>query len=124
MKINEIAKILKAEVLAGKSIFDSGNYNVEECAASDLMSDVLARGNTPDILMTGLSNIQVIRTAALFGINAIVIVRGKMPTEAIIEMAEDEDIILLVTSCSLFEACGVLYQTGLRGKHEYGHLED
>ena len=113
MKIEEIVKILDAEVLAGK---DNLQIEVEDCGASDLMSDVLACPKTPEGLLSGLTNLQVIRTASLSGIKMVVLVRGKRVNQSIISLAESEDIVLLLTKLSCFESCGRLYEKGLRNK--------
>jgi predicted transcriptional regulator len=116
MKLKEIVKILEANVMAGKDALDT---DISDCAASDLMSDILARVKTPDLLVTGLANLQAVRTASIFGIKAVVIVRDKQISQNIIDFAESEDIILMVTKYSLFDACGQLYEAGLRSCHQY-----
>ena len=116
MKLGEIVKLLEAQVLAGKNAL---NAEIQDCAASDLMSDILARAKTPDLLLTGLANLQSVRTASIFGIKAVIIVRAKPVGENIIKFAESEEVILLVTPFSLFDACGLLYNAGLRGSHKH-----
>jgi predicted transcriptional regulator len=112
MELNKVMEILEAEVLSGNN---TRKIEIKDCAASDLMSDVLNRQNTPDLLITGLCNPQAVRTASLFGVKAVVIVRGKRVDDAIIKLAQDEDIVLLATKLNCFESCGRLYQQGLRG---------
>jgi predicted transcriptional regulator len=85
----------------------------------DLMSDVLAFIKADSLLLSGLTNAQVVRTAEMADIQAICFVRGKKPAPDVINLAEEKDIALLATSLPLFEACGRLYQEGLEGCSEY-----
>jgi hypothetical protein len=112
MKLGDIAVTLDARYLSGDEIPD-----IDICSAcgADLMSDVMAFVKERVVLMTGLINPQVIRTAGLMDIRAIVFVRGKAPTEEMIAMAEDQGIALMSTRNSMFIACGKLYEAGLRG---------
>lgn len=82
------------------------------CGA-DLMSDVLAFTKDGALLMTGLTNPQVVRTADVGGLSAIIFVRGKIPASEVIQMAVNLDVPLLSTPHTLFEACGILYSNGL-----------
>ena len=84
------------------------------CGA-DLMSDVLAFTHTGTLLMTGLTNPQVIRAAEMAGILAIVFVRGKLPPTETVALAEEKGIPLLASKHTLYETCGRLYQAGLPG---------
>jgi len=80
---------------------------------SDLMSDVLAFTHEGTLMMTGLINPQVVRTADLAGIVAIVFVRGKLPPPETVALAEEKDIPLLASRYTMFETCGRLYQAGM-----------
>jgi predicted transcriptional regulator len=82
---------------------------------SDLMSDVLAYVKGKTVLLTGLTNQQVVRTAEMADLSAIVFVRGKKPGEDIIELAEEKDIVLLLTGDTMYTASGKLYSNGLEG---------
>ena len=82
------------------------------------MSDILARSVVPDVLLTRLTNVQVIRTSSVFGIKAVIIVRNKAINEKVVELAKQEEIVLLTTRMSLFESCGKLYQNGIRSGDE------
>ena len=106
-----------AEVLEGNLLFkeDGDDREVGFVVASDLMSDVMAFVKDQVLLLTGLINVQVIRTANLMDIEAICFVRGKKPTAEMIEMAEQLGVILLSTKHSMFLACGKLYKAGLVG---------
>lgn len=112
MKLHQIRDILKAEVLAGENLLDR---EVHYAFGSDLMSDVLAFANEKTLLLTGLTNPQVIRTAEMMDLTAIVFVRGKKPDPASIAMAEENNITLMRTSHTLYTASGLLYSAGLRG---------
>lgn len=89
---------------------------VEKGAAADLMSDVLAISHTDALLLTGLTNPQVIRTAEMADIRAVVFVRGKYPPPETIALAEEGGIPLLSSTYTMYECCGRLYQAGLRGE--------
>ncbi len=110
MTIKDVAKIVDATVLCGE---DSLDREVYSACGSDLMSDVMAFVKDQVLLFTGLINVQVIRTASLMDIGAICFVRGKAPSEEMIEMAKDQDIILLATKDPMYVACGKLYTAGV-----------
>lgn len=112
MTIRDIARLLDARVLAGESHLDR---EVLTACGSDMMSDVLAFAKTQCVLLTGLCNPQVIRTAEMMDIICIVFVRGKMPDESMVAMAEEKEIPILITKHRMFESCGLLYTNGLRG---------
>jgi hypothetical protein len=88
---------------------------VSMACGADLMSDVLAFTHAGTLLLTGLTNPQVVRTAEIAGISAIVFVRGKLPPPETIGLAEVSGIPLLATRLTLYEACGRLYKAGLPG---------
>jgi predicted transcriptional regulator len=117
MKIREIVKILDCKVLVGEDYLDN---EVNAGCGCDLMSDVLAFIETNSILLTGLNNIQAIRTAEIAEIKAICFVRGKHPSEEMKKLAEVKEIILLSTTLPLFVACGKLYMKGLVGSFYKG----
>ncbi len=113
MNIREIRDILKANVWTGAEKLDR---EVHSACGCDLMSDVLAFAKEEVLLLTGLINPQVIRTAEMMDIKAIVFVRGKTPTADMIHMAHQKSMILLSTDYPLYIACGELYQLGLMSK--------
>ncbi|MCT4598238.1 MAG: hypothetical protein N4A50_10220 [Vallitalea sp.] len=119
MLIRDIRDVLCAKLIAGEDMLD---INIEYGYGCDLMSDVLAFVKSDVILLTGLVHPQVIRTAEMLDIRAIAIVRGKVPSDELIEMAKQKDIVLLTTNHSLFTACGLLYKNGLEGE-EIAHDE-
>ena len=112
MKISEIKDILKADVLCGEDQMDTV---VVAGGAADLMDDVLAAAAKGCALLTGVTTDHVIRTSKIVGVGAVVIVRGKKPSKAFIDMAKSFQIPLMVTNYSLFVACGRLYMNGIRG---------
>lgn len=110
MKIREIKEILEADLICGEALLDN---EVHSACGSDMMSDVLAFVKEQGVLLTGLINSQVIRTAEMMDMVCIVFVRTKKPTPEMIELAKDNDIALLTSKYRLFEACGKLYTNGL-----------
>lgn len=112
MKLSQIAEILNADVICGE-VF--GDKEVVSACASDMMSDVLAFVKDHAVLITGLCNPQVIRTAEMMDISCIVYVRGKRPDEMSIELAKSKNIVLLASKFRMYQACGRLYSEGLRG---------
>ncbi|HZJ78017.1 MAG TPA: DRTGG domain-containing protein [Clostridia bacterium] len=112
MKVSDIASVLNAEIICGSDLVDQEVYTA---CGSDMMSDVLAFVKEQGVLLTGLVNPQVVRTAEMMDMHCVVFVRGKTPDEAIIELAEERDIILLKTEIEMFTSCGILYSKGLRG---------
>lgn len=112
MKIYEIKDILNAEVLTGENRMDQ---TVAAGGGADLMDDVLTAVAEGAVLLTGLTNEQVLRTAKIAGVALIVFVRGKKPDKRILELAESYNLPMLSTRFSLFVASGRLYMNGLRG---------
>ncbi|MFZ2146144.1 MAG: DRTGG domain-containing protein [Sedimentisphaerales bacterium] len=116
MKLKDIKRILEAEVIVGDELLSE---EVVMACGSDLMSDVLAFAKTGALLLTGLTNPQVVRTAEMADLRAICFVRGKRPGQDAIEIAESKNIPLLTTPLPMFESCGRLYRKGLPGCSEY-----
>ena len=112
MKISTIRDLLGAEVLCGAEHLDT---DVHSACGSDMMSDVLAYVKEQAVLLTGLVNPQVVRTAEMMDMKCIVFVRGKKPDESMIELAKENGIPLLRTRREMFTSCGILYENGLRG---------
>ena len=115
MKISVIADLLGAKVVFGESILEN---EVHSACGCDMMSDVLAFVKDQAVLLTGLCNQQVIRTAQMMDMRCIVFVRGKQPTEEMIALAREADIAVLTTGLRMYAACGILYSGGLRGACE------
>jgi len=112
MTLEEARKILDAEVIVGADLM---NREIQMACGSDLMSDVLSFVKSDYLLLTGLTNLQVVRTAEMTDLAAICFVRGKRPDEDTVRIAEAKNIPLLTTPVSMFEACGRLWKQGLRG---------
>ena len=112
MYLREIRRILDAKVLCGEENLD---WEAHAACASDFMSDVLAYVKDQAVLVTGLNNPQVVRTADMMDMICIVFVRGKKPDGAILQLAVDRGIAVLATKLPMFAACGLLYEKGLRG---------
>lgn len=112
MDLRKVQELLDAQVLMGEEYLDRP---VETCCGSDLMSDVLAFTKRDTLLCTGLTNMQVIRTADMTDLCAVVFVRGKSPDKDILEEAAENQLPIMVTRYTLFEACGILYEAGIGG---------
>lgn len=112
MKVREIRDILSAEIICGEEFLER---DVFSACGSDMMSDVLAYVKEQAVLLSGLMNPQVVRTAEMMDMQCIVFVRGKRPDDSIISLAKDRDIVLLSTRLPMFASCGMLYENGLRG---------
>jgi len=108
MELEKVLKLIDGELLIGDI-----KRSMKTAFSSDLMSDVLAFVEEDTVLITGLINNQVIRTAEMLDLKAIIFVRGKVPAEDVIKMAEVKDITLLRTKFTLFETSGILYNNGL-----------
>ena len=113
MKISDIITLLDAEVLCGEELLEK---EVFSACCSDMMSDVLAYVKDQGVLLTGLVNPQVVRTAEMMDMVCVVFVRSKRPTLEMIELASDSGIVLLATKLRAFEASGLLYSSGLGKK--------
>ena len=111
MTVAEAIKILDGQFFEGE---DKAKMEIASACGADLMSDVVAFVKDRVLLLTGLVNPQVIRTAELLDIHCIIFVRGKAPTRDMIEMAEASEIILGGTKHSMYIACGKLYEAGLK----------
>ncbi|MBO4586495.1 MAG: hypothetical protein J5677_01590 [Bacteroidales bacterium] len=110
MTLLELVKKLDASVVLGEERLD---MEVEHCFASDLMSDVLTLKDTP-VLITGLCNVQTIRTCDMANLEVVIFVRNKRPTEDMIELAEDNDMVLICSTYSMFKTCGLLWDLGMK----------
>ncbi len=112
MRIDKIIEILNAKIV----VDTTAEYKQEDFQhgfSSDLMSDVLRLSNDSTVLITGLCNIQTIRTAEMAEIKVIVLARGKKADENMMELASENDICILETEYSLYKASGELYVNGL-----------
>lgn len=112
MTIRDIKEILHADVLTGEQYLDD---QIETGCGADLMSDVLAFVKEKAVLITGLINPHVVRTSEMLDVSCIVFSRGKLPSEEIIEEADEAGIAVLSTKLTTYVCCGELYLRGLRG---------
>jgi len=112
MNALKIKEVVNAEILS-----KNGNLDIQYqyAFASDLMSDVLAYADNETLLITGLNNPQVIRTAEMMDISAILFVRGKKPSKETIDLANENNMTVIATDYIMFKACGLLYENGMRG---------
>lgn len=111
MKISEIVKILDGTVMTGENRLEENNDYV---FATDLMSEVLTLGDKNPIILSGLCNMQTIRTCEMGNLDILIIVRGKKPTDDMMELAEENGMVVIACGYSMFKACGLLYQNGLK----------
>lgn len=113
MKVKEIARLLNAKPLCGEELYE---MDVMSASSSDMMSDILAFVQNQSILITGLMNVQVVRTAEMMDMKCVVFVRGKVPDATIIDLAQESGICVLSTEHTMYETSGILYNNGLRHK--------
>ena len=112
MTIADMVSVLHARVLCGEERLATPVYTA---CCSDLMSDVLAFVNEKTVLITGLTNPHVLRTADMLDLKCLVFARGKVPGEELLEQAQEQGLVVMTTRETAFTACGLLYQAGLRG---------
>lgn len=112
MKISKLQELLDAKVLTCEENMNKEVYSAFGC---DLMSDVLACVTDQAVLLTGLVNPQVIRTALMMDMVCIIFVRSKSPSYEMIELARENGIVMMSTEKTLYNACGILYSSGLVG---------
>jgi predicted transcriptional regulator len=112
MTLHEVRDLLQCEVLACE---DALHTDVSQVVASDGMSEILAFAKSKELMITGLTNIQSIRTADIAGVSAVVYCRGRRPDRKVIEFAKQKRIPVLITKMVMFDICGILYNKGLTG---------
>lgn len=111
MKLNQIAELLGCETLMSvERVID-----IEVVVASDGMSEILAFHRPHALMLTGLTNIQSVRTAVVADVAALVYVRDKRPEQKVLDLAVQNGIPVLATSLGMFDSCGILYAAGLEG---------
>ncbi|WP_026485861.1 hypothetical protein [Caldanaerobius polysaccharolyticus] len=111
MTLKEVKELLNAVVLTGEEYL---YRDVKAAYGADLMSDLLSASEGKSLLLTGLANVQVIRTAEIIDVVCVVFVRGKCPGDEVIRLAEQKGIVLMKTDLNMYDACGLLYVNGLR----------
>lgn len=114
MRLSQVRDILGAEVLCGE---DKLELEVLSACGSDFMSDVLAYVKNQALLLTGMVNPQVVRTADMMDMKCIVFVRGKRPDEIMLELAQERNMVVMASQLPMYPACGKLYLAGLRGNY-------
>ena len=112
MKIRKIGELLDSNVLCGKDKLDA---DIRCACGSDMMSEVLAFTKHDAVLLTGLANNHVIKTAEILDIECVIFVRGKTPPADVVRMAKDRGMVLMSTELPMFTACGILYSNGIAG---------
>jgi predicted transcriptional regulator len=112
MNLKEIAELINANSLSGSEKLEE--IVIPHAYACDLMSDVLAFCSPGSLLLTGLTNVQIVRTAQMLDIPAIIFVRGKVPLEETVNLAQENGIPILITKYSMYETCGILYARGIK----------
>jgi len=112
MKLSEIKDLCECEVLAGD---DDLGIDILQVVASDGMSEILAFAKSHELMITGLTNIQSIRTADIAGVSAVIYCRGKRPEKKVIDFARQKRIPVLITKMVMFDVCGILFAKGLKG---------
>lgn len=115
MTINDVRDLLNATVIVGNT---SLAQDVHSACGSDSLGDTMAYIKEKAVLMTGVTDAQVVRTAEMMDVVCIVFVRGKQPDESTVKLAEELKIILLGTNYRMYEACGILYSNGLGNVEE------
>lgn len=113
MTLLEIRDLLGATVLCGEEFLDR---EAKSACASDFMSDALAYVKDQAVLLTGMVNPQVVRTADMLDMQCLIFVRGKNPSEEILELARERNMVVMRCDVRMFIACGLLYSHGLAGE--------
>lgn len=111
MKVKDIVNVLNGTIVTGG---DKVHLDIDFGFASDLMSDVLTLQTENMVLITGLINIQTIRTAEMADIGCIIFARGKKASPEIVELARENNIVIIECSFSMFKTCGLLFNSGLQ----------
>lgn len=109
MKLEKIVELVQAKVICG----EIEGKEIASGFSSDLMSDVLTLDTESMLLITGMANLQTIRTAEMAEVPCILLVRNKRATPEMIALAKEHGTVLLETSHSLFRTSGILYCAGL-----------
>jgi hypothetical protein len=111
VKLSEIIRHTEAKIASGNLNDDK---NMTKAFSSDLMSDVLTLDEENILLISGLANVQLIRTAEMADISAVLLARNKKATPEMVELANENGLVILETPFSIYKASGVLYSNGLK----------
>jgi predicted transcriptional regulator len=112
MTLTEIKDLLRCDVLTGG---DDLSMEIETVVASDGMSEILAFAYPGALMLTGLTNVQSVRTADIAQVRAIIYIRGKRPDAKAINLARENNIPVLMTTLGMFDVCGILRDAGMKG---------
>ena len=112
MKVSEIVKRVEGKLITHNI---TPNQEIKCAFAADLISDILMCTKEPTLLLTGLTNPQIIRLADMIDLEGIIFVRGKIPSQQIIDMAKERDLPIIITGFTMFKTAGILYNAGIRG---------
>ncbi len=112
MLLSNLKDLLECRSLTSENLLDR---EIVYCFGADLMSDVLRFARTGSLLLTGLTNNQVLQVSEILDLKGIIFVRGKEPEKSIIEEADKRKLPLLTTDKLMFDSCGILYSNGLKG---------
>lgn len=111
MRLTDIIQLTHAKLVSG---IDPGSHELQKAFSSDLMSDVLTLEEEHMLLITGLANPQLIRTAEMADIEVVLLARNKKATPEMIELAEEVGLVLIESPFSIFKVSGILYANGLQ----------
>ena len=112
MTLDEIHDAIEADICCRPADYDP---DLQAGYAADVMSDVLAFAEPGSVLITGLRNLQVIRTAEIQDIPCVIFTRGKIPNADMIALAKTADLCVMCTQLATFTVCGLLYEKGMKG---------
>ena len=112
MKLKQLNEIVSGTVV----VENNPDQEIAHIFSTDLMSDALALvdGGEDTMILTGLCNMQTLRTAEMLDINTIVFVRNKIPDEEMVEYGKKMNFNMYSTACTMYEACGLLFKAGLK----------
>ncbi|MBW6516437.1 MAG: transcriptional regulator [Candidatus Cloacimonetes bacterium] len=111
MKLKKIAELLEADILCDEIHLEK---EIPCAFGSDLISDILMCTKEPTILLTGLTNPQIVRLSDMIDLLGIIFVRGKKPPQEIMDMAKERNLPMISTAFTLYKSSGILYNNGLR----------
>jgi predicted transcriptional regulator len=111
MKIAEIVSLTSGSVICGQELLGT---EVSHAFSSDLLSDVLTINKVGILLITGVANLQTIRTAEMSEVSCVLLVRNKKANQEMVDLANDIGLVIIETACSMFGTSGKLYQGGVK----------
>ncbi|WP_353894279.1 DRTGG domain-containing protein [Proteinivorax hydrogeniformans] len=111
MNLKKVSQLVGGKVIAGEEFL---NREIKAAYGADLLSDVLAFTESGTLLLTGLVNSQVVRTAEMLDLCGIVVVRGKEVEGDTLKLAKECNMTIIVTDKTMFESCGILFHHGVK----------